>query len=446
MEFQLSNSEFKAILARPFFTKRADHVLEFSAQHNLFTSKNDIIVSLSGGADSVFLLLVMKFALESQKISRLRIVHFNHGNRAEQKEEAMFVEGLCHSLGVPLKVIDLNIQSSTNFESTARKARYEYLKNECGKNTLIALGQHIDDSFEWSLMQQFKSSSLDPILGIPLINEKVIRPLMCKASKQIRFALKDLKVPYLVDPTNEDISYERNFVRKVLIPKIAEKYPSYLKNYINRSNKLAHEFGSHRMKKTVQQWKRFEDRFGGIGIYCLDPRAEFVGGADWLIDLIKEISHSDRGALRDQIDKMITAQSKGKKGPMKFSGGVYGFMEQGLFYFIHTEKLPDLLAYDETLSSKIGNTQIPAGDSLLYEERWLQDSVFPFLFCSSSYDATSQFGPGLKKSHFLFPKTTQVLLEKGIYFQSFTRAMSYRKSRPLAHNVSFSFVQNFDQH
>jgi tRNA(Ile)-lysidine synthase len=344
---------------------------------------------------------------------------------------------------VTLLIKKLHLNNCSNFEHLAREARYNFYKSISSKGDRIALGQQLDDSFEWSLMQQFKSSSLTPILGIPLVNEKVIRPLMCFSAMQIRYCLKFLNISYIVDPTNNETKYERNYIRHVLIPRIKNRYPSYLCHYVARSNCLAYNLGKHCKIEDDQNWIRFEDRFGGIGIYAKDLRLSFNGGGSRLTDVIRELSQSSRGSLRKQVQMMIEAQQKGKKGPMIFSGGVYGFMDKGLFYFLHSEQLRKVHELDEKLSLELRDAQIPDVCHKLDKQKWITQSVFPFLICSNDKDTSKTFGPGLKKTHFLFPKSTKVLLDRGLYFQTYTRALSYSKGRRLENNVSFYFLQSF---
>ncbi|TNF30855.1 MAG: tRNA lysidine(34) synthetase TilS [Deltaproteobacteria bacterium] len=446
MKFQLSKEDLQARLQRPFFKKRAAHVLSFCDRHNLWPSNLCVHVSLSGGADSLFLTLVLKEALDLGVIKKLSVFHFNHGNRAEQKDEAEFVRDFCSKLNLPLEVIELGLTSGDNFEAKARAARQNCFSNRISKFDAIALGQHIDDSFEWSLMQQFKTSSLDSTLGIPVRNGNLIRPLMCKTSRQIRDALGTLGIPFLIDPSNTHLNYERNYVRHILIPKIKERYPSYLKNYVSRANKLALESGRHCLKQTTHQWQRFEDQFGGVGIYCANSNSKFIGGVEWLVDLIKELSLSERGTLRLQVEKMIEAQENGKKGPMKFSGGVQGYMDKGLFYFIHVDNLPKLALLDADILASLVASDIPEGDLVRPKTDYPLPGIFPFLILSTDKNAPKHFGPAMKTPHKLFPKSTELLLQRGVYFQTFTRAMSYRKGRALTDNVSFCFLQNFDSH
>ncbi len=440
MEFQPSKEHLRKALGRSYFKKRAEYILGFCDDLKLWPKSGRGVVALSGGADSLFLMLVMKEAIRTGRINEVHAVHFNHGNRAEQFDEAKFVSEFCQKMEVSLTVVELDMVGESNFESRARELRYEKLLSLADLGDKVITGQHIDDSFEWSLMQQFKSTSLDSSLGIPVFNDKIIRPLMCMTSRQIRQCLYELSIPCLIDPTNNELDHERNYVRNVLIPKIAQKYPNYLKNYVSRANKMAFEKGLHRLEKNTQKWKRFEDRMGGIGLYCSDPNASFVGGADLLVELIKQRSQAERGSLRLQVEKMIEAQKNGKKGPMIFSGGVLGFMEKGLFYFIHQDQMGQIEALDTDIYNKISTSQIPCGGHNLEKSNWPLPSFFPFLFYSYEKKATKYFGPGLKKAHFLFPKSTELLLKKGVYFQTFTRAMSYRKGRPIKDNVSFHFL------
>ena len=104
---------------------------------------------------------------------------------------------------------------SQNFELKARLERYKIFSKY--QDSLIVLGHHIDDSFEWSLMQKMKSSRLESTIGIPLYNKNYIRPLMCVTKKQIRRYAKILKCLSCVMETSSVMTVKFTFVRSLEI-------------------------------------------------------------------------------------------------------------------------------------------------------------------------------------------------------------------------------------
>ncbi|MCO4795142.1 MAG: tRNA lysidine(34) synthetase TilS [Bacteriovoracaceae bacterium] len=445
MNFQLSADDIQRLRSHKLFIKLVNHVFEFMDDMKIWPKSGVGLISLSGGADSILLTLVLKEALLRNKIKMLKCIHFNHGTRCDNDEEAVFVSNFCENLEIPVEVINLEMNSmNSNFENNARIKRNKYFSKSLKDGELVYLGHHIDDSQEWSLMQQCKSSSLSNSLGIPVVNANKARPFMCLTSKQIRNLLKVFKVQYIIDPTNSSDAYERNWFRNHIFKKLNSSYPSALKNYVTRSNQLAHELGLHRTKSNTDQWTRFQDEMGGVGVYSVKRNPHFEGGKEWLVDLIKEVSTADRGKLRDQVDKMIKASLKGKKGPMKFSGGVLGFMDKGVFYFQHVDKLSEISSLDKKLAQYISTADIPCGTHKLFEKPAIPKSlVFPYLIMSKDKSAKKVFGPGLNAPHFLFPKSCKELLEKNIYFQTFNRAIHYKmRNKSSKRDVSSLFVED----
>lgn len=438
--------DFDPIRRNPLFAKLASHVFSFMDENRLWPDSKKARVALSGGADSILMSLLAKEAIIQKRLESIECLHFHHGSRHGQDQEADFVLRFCDKLNVTCRVVKLEMGNAQgNFENLARNARNEIYDQDMKEGELLYLGHHIDDSFEWSLMQQMKSSGLKSSLGIPVLNKQKARPLMCLSGEQIRFILKKLNVPFVIDPTNADGRFERNWFRKNVTETLKENYSACLKNYVQRSNQLALELGLHRKKQNGRQWVRFLDRFGGVGLYDLDSKPFFDGGSEQLVDLIKKVSGGERGRLRDQVQKMIAAANKGKKGPMLFSGDVQGFMDTGVFYFQHSDKIDQIHHFDGELAQKLEYSQIPVRN-LEEEYKSFKESsehyTFPFLITSSDRNAAKVFGPGLKRPHPLFPRTTGKLLERGVYFQTITRASIYRaRHNSGIKTFSFGFIE-----
>jgi tRNA(Ile)-lysidine synthase len=109
----------------------------------------------------------------------------------------------------------------------------------------IVLAHHIDDSFEWTLLQSLRSSNIEGLVGIPLLNGKVIRPFMCVTKAQIGKFVQAFDLPFIEDPTNESLKYERNYIRNEVIPAFSDRYKQYLKHYVYRHNEISRRLGMH---------------------------------------------------------------------------------------------------------------------------------------------------------------------------------------------------------
>lgn len=314
------------LFSKPYQARFLKHLKTFIQETNLFNLEDNLLVAVSGGVDSVALLV----ALNELGYKHLSVVHFNHLTRDGNKSEQRLVEDLCKSLSIECTVRKLNIGSS-NFEADARSRRYEVMDSLSGNFDRIVTAHHINDSLEWHLMSEFKSSSLKSSLGIPLIRGKYVRPFHAFTKKQIcRFAKKiDLK--YLNDPSNKSLDYERNYMRK-RIEDLKQQYPSIEKHFVTRQNQLVSQLGFSAFK--CGQYYMVESK---KGIHLYSENLDFTDAYAVIEKIIKRLSLKNRGMLRSQIQKLIKSANLGRLGPLSFSGGVEVYSSFGHLFFKRVE-------------------------------------------------------------------------------------------------------------
>ena len=116
-----------------------------------------VTVAVSGGADSVALLHALH-ALSEEKGFKLSAAHVDHGLRPTSKDDAAFVAQICGELDVPCRVFRVQVDGKS--EDTARKARYEALREACLENgtVILALAHHRKDQAETMLLHLFRGS------------------------------------------------------------------------------------------------------------------------------------------------------------------------------------------------------------------------------------------------------------------------------------------------
>lgn len=210
-------------------------------------SGDSLAVALSGGPDSVALLLVL---LQIRPIldCSLSAIHFHHGVRggeADQDEE--FVRRLCERLEVPLRVgrRDGSQPLAGNLEAQLRDARYAYFVKELrGQAELVATGHTLDDQAETVLLKLARGAGPQGLAGIhPLRWEgspegprlKVIRPLLEVARDQVLQYLEERQAEYRCDSSNLDLSFDRNWVRQRLLPSLAGRLNPKIKQALGRT-------------------------------------------------------------------------------------------------------------------------------------------------------------------------------------------------------------------
>lgn len=325
------------------YTDRAClHLKRFIEQHKLFDKHQDLLIAISGGIDSMVLGHLI-FDLKRFGYSNgIEFIYINHNTRDEQIKEKELVEAYAAHLGVKFVFKTLTgLNPNSNFEHEARDLRYKAIKQYAKIDQKILFAHHIDDSYEWTILQGLRSSSVESIVGIPLINKSVVRPLMCLTKKQIRKYATCFDLPYMEDPTNEQVKYERNFLRNKIITSLGKRHPQYLKHYVNRHNELARRLGVHVLLKSETNFlsQTFDDY---AEIYSLNNDSNYSGIEQLLLKVIKKLNPNQRGTLEGQFKKIIQALKNNKHGPLTLSGGLKVYVSYN-YLFITVKDFTDNL-------------------------------------------------------------------------------------------------------
>ncbi|RUM18954.1 tRNA lysidine(34) synthetase TilS [Rhizobium phaseoli] len=183
-----------------------------------------ILVAISGGSDSTGLLLLLDEAVKVAphlKVS-LCAATVDHGLRAGSADEAQQVAALCASLGIPHIIAAWQGEKpKTGIMAAAREARYDLLAESAerfGAN-LIVTGHTLDDQRETLQMRGRRTEQVSSGIADAVLFDRrfwILRPLVFSARADIRAFLKDQGVPWIDDPSNEDVKYERVRVRRQL--------------------------------------------------------------------------------------------------------------------------------------------------------------------------------------------------------------------------------------
>ena len=218
---------------------------------------NDLVVGLSGGPDSIFLLLYIKHLKEHVGfLGSVFPIIVDHGLRIESNNEALKTKKTADSLGFVSKIIKIKDKyTSGNLQNWARIRRRDILYNVAQKHSaVIVLGHQYDDQIETIYMRLMKSSGFDGLIGIKEVTKwkeiKVLRPLLKIKKREILNFLTRNKIPYVTDKSNFDYKFERVRSRKIL--KLLkenefcniEKKLDKLSNISKRLTKSLNKFGN----------------------------------------------------------------------------------------------------------------------------------------------------------------------------------------------------------
>ena len=205
----------------------------FASVHELFVYGGKYIVALSGGADSVSLLFVLKH-LEHELGIDVEAAHCNfHLRGAESVRDEEFCKQLCERLSVPLHLIHFDTQAyadlhSVSIEMAARDLRYGYFENlrRDIKAQDICVAHHRDDSVETVLLNLVRGTGLRGLRGIKPRNGNIIRPLLSLSREDVVQYLDALGESYVTDSTNLHNDVKRNKIRLDVMPLLRELNPS----------------------------------------------------------------------------------------------------------------------------------------------------------------------------------------------------------------------------
>jgi len=211
------------------------NIIRFINDYNLVQIGDKLLIALSGGADSIFMLhFFYKFKSKYEiSISALHINHSLRGKDADADEEFCF--NYCKQLGVQFfseKIIvkKLAKQNKQTLEEAARNIRYLKL-NEYFKKigaTKIVTAHNLNDNSETILFNLFRGTGLSGASGIPIIRENIIRPLLTTNKQSILDYLNINNIQFRIDKSNFENDFSRNFLRNEIIPKVKEKLNSSL--------------------------------------------------------------------------------------------------------------------------------------------------------------------------------------------------------------------------
>ncbi len=199
-----------------------------------------VLAGVSGGADSVCLLLVLA-ALREDLDFDLRAIHIHHGLRERAGEDLTFTQDLCAGLQVPCRIryVDAAAYAAGHglgVEEACRILRYQCFEQACleweaegpgpdGQNgsCRIAVAHHMEDQAETVLFHICRGSSIAGLRGMLPVSGRLIRPLLEETRDQIETYLREKRQTWRTDETNLDPSYTRNRLRLQILP-LLEQY------------------------------------------------------------------------------------------------------------------------------------------------------------------------------------------------------------------------------
>ncbi len=255
-----------------------DSFLSFINEYELIEQGDTVLAGVSGGADSVCLLLLLDEVKDEIGFD-LRVLHVEHGIRGEESlRDRDFVLGLCDDLGVRARAVSVDApvhskEQGLSLEEGARDLRYNEFRKEAKRLKAdegagcvkIAVAHQADDNVETVLFQMSRGTGLKGFSGMDIKRDDIIRPLLFARRYEVEDYLKERGFSFRNDSTNEDTAYARNFIRHEIIPKFEELNPEAV-SHIAASIGMLREANFYFENEAARLLEEYSDGHGDIVI------------------------------------------------------------------------------------------------------------------------------------------------------------------------------------
>jgi tRNA(Ile)-lysidine synthase len=218
-----------------------EKVRRYISENSLIDPGDSIVVSLSGGPDSVALLHILHEIRDELGIE-LWAFHLNHMLRgAESDSDEIFCEKLCEDMGIELfsfrdDIAGRSADEKISVEAAGREKRYAMLREICSGRQInkIATAHNLNDNAESILMNIIRGTGMNGLCGIRPKRGNIIRPMLCVRKTEILGYLAEKNIAYVTDSTNMETDYPRNYIRHEIIPRIEDKFKTDLAGNVTR--------------------------------------------------------------------------------------------------------------------------------------------------------------------------------------------------------------------
>lgn len=219
------------------------HIIQALQQNAPSTGR--LLLALSGGMDSVLLLHLL---VEAGLGERLCVVHVNHQLNVQSEQWAALCEQQCAVLAVPCTVCSVDVDTREGVECGAREARYSALFEAArAQSAVVITAHHQNDQAETLLLRLLRGAGVTGMAAMQPLSQRngirLWRPLLhCSRAQLARWA-QARALTWVDDPSNEDQTLRRNYVRHTVLPAMAEHWPSHVKTLARAADNMAEAAG-----------------------------------------------------------------------------------------------------------------------------------------------------------------------------------------------------------
>lgn len=201
------------------------------------------VVALSGGLDSSVLLHGLAMLARTYTLPPLRAVHVAHGLQTAAAAWPGHCAQLCRKLQVPYQALPVKVEAGPSLEQSAREARYQALAAQLAPGEVLLTAQHRDDQAETLLLRLLRGAGVRGAAAMakarPLGQGTLARPLLDLNREALLAYAQAVGLTWVDDPSNADRTFDRNYLRHEVIPRLRQRWPGAVANLARSASHFA---------------------------------------------------------------------------------------------------------------------------------------------------------------------------------------------------------------
>ncbi|MFA7672418.1 MAG: tRNA lysidine(34) synthetase TilS [Clostridia bacterium] len=287
----------------------------------------DWYVAFSGGPDSTCLITLLKKKKEEilekyDKDIKLSAIHVNHNLRDQDSIRDMkFCECFCKNNNIDFIPYSIDVTSyaarnKQTIEQAAREMRYDIFSRYA--DAFVFLGHNKDDNAETIFMNIIRGTGLKGLTGIDSISGNYVRPLLAYSKKEIMDWDDKNGIEYVIDRTNLESHYLRNYIRNEIFPLLNEKTgKDVVHNIVNMSSIIC-EVNSHIENEIDEHFDKCADFANGSVIIDLTYIAKLDNtlksgvirkGIEAVKGILKDVERKHMNSILQLCEKNMAGSS-----------------------------------------------------------------------------------------------------------------------------------------
>jgi tRNA(Ile)-lysidine synthase len=270
-----------------------------------------IYIGFSGGLDSCVLLHQLS---QFHSIhAKLTAIHINHGLSPHANDWEVFAKKTAQSLNISFQSFSIILEKTSNLEESARNARYEIFTSLLqDSHDVLVLAHHQNDQAETMLMHLFRGAGVDGLAAMPewrtLGKGKIYRPFLNLLRTDLEDYAAEKKLNWIDDESNNNLHFDRNFLRAEIIPALQKRWPGLIKNLCRSAEHCAaaKQFIDTEMDKILPEMVDEKQRLSIKSLLSYPRDTQCFLLREWLVNQHFKTPNKDK--ITRILDELILAK------------------------------------------------------------------------------------------------------------------------------------------